>query len=503
LGNDDLVAGLEAVARLGRHADTLRARFAGEIAQRSKPTMTGGGLARVAGFGDAGKMVSKVTGGSVAGAKRSIEAGEALAPEVPRDPRTGGVVTDTSADASSPNGPDASTPVKPAPPRFPVLAEAALSGDLSVEVVGVITAGLNMVTDRIASDTLHELERRLVDKAKSLTVHEVRRMVARAVAQVDVPGLQARERRNFDDRFLTWSEDHTGMVTFSGRLDVVTAAPIRTTIEQMVTAQYRARRDQDPTEQDQRSVGQMRADALAELCRHALGCKETKTSGIRATIVVRAHLKDLIAGIGLGSIDGINQPVSVSELRRLAGDAGIIPEVLGGEGVVLDLGRTTRFFTEPQRLALIERDGGCAKCHAPPEHCEAHHIVWWAHGGRTDLSNGVMLCTRCHHDVHRQGWNIVVHGNRVDFIPPATIDPDRRPQPGGTAALNIDVGSIGPPADEHHVPAPGDDHGADDHFADDFYQGDDFYPADDDHFVDNNMIREWENAARAIGARQP
>jgi hypothetical protein len=494
LANDDLVAGLEAVARLGRHADTLRARFAGEIAQRSRPTMTGGGLARVAGFGDAGKMVSKVTGGSVAGAKRSIEAGEALAPEVPRDPRTGGVMVD-AADASSPNGPDASTPVTPAPPRFPVLAEAALAGDLSVEVVGVITAGLNMVTDRIPSDTLRELERRLVDKAKSLTVHEVRRMVARAVAQVDVPGLEARERRNFDDRFLTWSEDHTGMVTFTGRLDVVTAAPIRTTIEQMVTAQYRARRDQDPTEQDQRSVGQMRADALAQLCRHALGCKETKTSGIRATIVVRAHLKDLIAGMGLGSIDGINQPVSVSELRRLAGDAGIIPEVLGGDGVVLDLGRTTRFFTEPQRLALIERDGGCAKCHAPPEHCEAHHIVWWAHGGRTDLSNGVMLCTRCHHDVHRQGWEIIVHGNRVDFIPPATIDPDRRPQPGGIAALDIDVGSIGPPADDHHVPAPGDDHGADDYFADAFDLG------DDDHFVDNNMIREWENAARAISVR--
>jgi hypothetical protein len=440
LGNDDLVAGLEAVAKLGRVTDTLQARCAGEIAQRSKPTMTGGGLARVAGFGDAGKMVSKVTGGSVAGAKRSIEAGEALTPEVPRDPRTGGVVTDLSTDAA-----DAVGAVKPAPPRFPVLAEAALAGDLSVEVVGLITAGLNMIADTIASETLHELERRLVDKAKSLTVHEVRRMVARAVAQVDVPGLEARERRNFDNRYVTWTEDHTGMVTLTGRLDVVTAAPIRTTIEQMVTAQYRARRDQDPTEQDQRSVGQMRADALAELCRHALGCKETKTSGIRATIVVRAHLKDLIAGIGLGSIDGINQPVSVSELRRLAGDAGIIPEILGSDGVVLDLGRTTRFFTEPQRLALIERDGGCAKCHAPPEHCEAHHIVWWAHGGRTDLSNGVMLCTRCHHDVHRQGWEIIVHGNRVDFIPPATIDPDRRAQPGGINALDIDVGSIGPP----------------------------------------------------------
>ena len=50
------------------------------------------------------------------------------------------------------------------------------------------------------------------------------------------------------------------------------------------------------------------------------------------------NLRDLPTGRGLGRIDGTNQPVSVSQLRRLAGDAGIIPEVLGDQGEVLDLG---------------------------------------------------------------------------------------------------------------------------------------------------------------------
>jgi len=107
-------------------------------------------------------------------------------------------------------------------------------------------------------------------------------------------------------------------------------------------------------------------------------------------------------------------------------------------------------FTRAQRLALVERDGGCAKCHAPPEHCEAHHIRWWEHGGRTDLANGVMLCTRCHHDVHRQGWEILVRGGSVDFIPPPQIDPMRRARPGGLAA--IDVGDV-----ERPPHAPWDD----------------------------------------------
>ncbi len=207
------------------------------------------------------------------------------------------------------------------------------------------------------------------------------------------------------------------MVTLSGKLDAVTAAPIRTVIEQMVTHQFRARRDQDPSEPDQRRwVRCVLMPCL--ICRHALGCKQTDQSGVRTTMVVRMTQRDIEAGKGLGRVDGTDQPVSVGQLRRLAGDAGIIPEVLGGDSEVLDLGRKVRMFTRAQRIALMERDGGCAKCHAPPEHCEAHHIRWWDKGGTTDLSNGVMLCTRCHHDIHRQGWDIHVHAGRVDFIPP-------------------------------------------------------------------------------------
>jgi hypothetical protein len=315
-----------------------------------------------------------------------------------------------------------------------------------VDAAGLLTAGLETIADRVSGERLHEVERRLVDRAVNLAAHEVRRMVAFAVARADLSGHEERERRQHAERFLAWKEDHTGMVTFTGRLDTVTAAPIRTVIEQIVTHDFRARRDQDPSEVDQRTAGQMRADALFEVCRHALGCKNTGTSGIRTTIVVRIDKRDLDAGRGLGSIDGTNGPVSVGELRRLAGDAGIIPEVLGDQGEVLDLGRTKRVFTGAQRIALLERDGGCAKCHAPPEHCEAHHIRWWERGGGTDLSNGVMLCTRCHHDIHRQGWGIEVQGGRVAFIPPPQIDPERRARPGGMVA--IDIGRLDLP-EEH------------------------------------------------------
>jgi hypothetical protein len=270
-----------------------------------------------------------------------------------------------------------------------------------------------------------------------------------------VTGLQEREKRQYAERFFTWAEDLKGTVTFTGRMDAVTAAPIRTVIDQIVTQQFRNRRDHDPTDPDKRTPGQMRADALFDICRHALGCTQTDRSGVRTTIVVRMNKSDLDTGEGVGVIDGITVPVSVGELRRLAGDAGIIPAVLGGDSEVLDLGRKVRMFTPAQRLALLERDGGCAKCHAPPEHCEAHHIRWWNQGGTTDLSNGVMLCTRCHHDIHRQGWGILIEGATVTFVPPDTIDPLQRAIPGGTAAITLTHPDSGEnSAHTQHAPNP-------------------------------------------------
>ncbi|MBC7297461.1 MAG: DUF222 domain-containing protein [Demequina sp.] len=407
-----------------------------------------------------------MTGGTTAGAWRSIEVGLALMPVVV--PPTAGA--DAATDSTYPDAAASDVPSSPPTPRYPVVAEAALAGDLSVEAAGLITVGLETLTDRISAAQLHALEGRLVLKAVHLAVHEVRRLVTTAVAKADLPGLEERERRQHAERFVVFKEDHTGMVTFTGKLDAVTAAPIRTVIEQVVTQDFRARRHQDPMSPDRRTadvrtVGQMRADALFQICRHALGCKNTDQSGVRTTIVVRMTKNAFDCGQGVGRIDGTDQPVSVGQLRRLAGDAGVIPAVLGGDSEVLDLGRRKRMFTRAQRLALLERDGGCAKCHAPPEHCEAHHIDWWDNGGTTDLANGVMLCTRCHHDIHRHGWNIRVQAGRVEFIPPPTINPTRQPQPGGLAALEVlpdqadDVGDTGDAGshDDHDPPGnPGE-----------------------------------------------
>jgi hypothetical protein len=37
---------------------------------------------------------------------------------------------------------------------------------------------------------------------------------------------------------------------------------------------------------------------------------------------------------------------------------------------------------------------------------EAHHIVWWRHGGRTDLDNLLLICSFHHRLVHGYGWRM-------------------------------------------------------------------------------------------------
>ncbi|OPX16929.1 HNH endonuclease, partial [Gordonia sp. i37] len=41
-----------------------------------------------------------------------------------------------------------------------------------------------------------------------------------------------------------------------------------------------------------------------------------------------------------------------------------------------------------------------------------------------------LLCTSCHDDVHHHGWDIIMGFDRHPWlIPPASIDPKRRPLP--------------------------------------------------------------------------
>ncbi len=126
--------------------------------------------------------------------------------------------------------------------------------------------------------------------------------------------------------------------------------------------------------------------------------------GVGATVVVtmtHQQLLDDLDAAGVCTLD-TGGLISAAEARRLACRAGIIPMVLGSPSVVLDAGRRARFFTEPMRLALAHRDGGCTAqdCDVPAAMCHAHHDTPYSQGGATSVTNGRLLCGHHHRRIH-------------------------------------------------------------------------------------------------------
>ena len=82
------------------------------------------------------------------------------------------------------------------------------------------------------------------------------------------------------------------------------------------------------------------------------------------------------------------------------------PVVVGGPGRA-NLGRASRLASEDQRRLLRALYATCAidGCTVPFGACVIHHVVWWRHGGRTDLDNLVPICIRHHHRLHDGGWS--------------------------------------------------------------------------------------------------
>jgi hypothetical protein len=76
-----------------------------------------------------------------------------------------------------------------------------------------------------------------------------------------------------------------------------------------------------------------------------------------------------------------------------------------------DAGRTLREPSQALRDLLATIDG--ERCRFPSctrkRKLHAHHTVEWALGGRTDLANLILLCSRHHTVVHTEGFRLTLH----------------------------------------------------------------------------------------------
>ena len=281
--------------------------------------------------------------------------------------------------------------------EFPATLDALRSGE--------ITTGHARVIARVGADPDHADEPALLEMARGYPVDMFARMTRHYMSSQDST---EEHKRQYENRWASMIQDPDGSWRLSAYFDYSTGKRVSIAFNQMVRA-YRNGEGPGTRATSQ----QRRADALANLITGEGGYARPKT-----TLLVIADY-DTVSGElkNLRYDDGL--PVPVDQIAKLAADARILPAIFDAEGDPLWLGRAQRDASRGQRIALAARDGGCVNCGSPFEGSEPHHIEWFARGGPTDIDNLCLLCERCHHLIHDDGWQLRSVDGRLQLRPPS------------------------------------------------------------------------------------
>jgi hypothetical protein len=308
------------------------------------------------------------------------------------------------------------------PARLPVVREALEDGVLDPEHVEAILRVMNKIPTHAPGDTADIVEKHLVEIAREAPASVVREHGQTLLARIDPDGDQPKEELAEPKNSLRYSRSRDGRVHLTANLEPETG-------EELVAMVDTLAKPEGP--EDQRSLEQRQGDALCDIIHHAIDAPDLPTrGGEKPHLNATMDYIDLVDGVGRATLES-GVELSVSAVRRIACDCGVVPMVMSGTSVPLDVGRTRRLVSTKQRVALNARDKGCAfpNCSRPARWSDAHHIVSWLDGGPTNLDNLVLLCRRHHRIIHHSDWVVRMTGTGIpEFVPPRWIDPLQIPR---------------------------------------------------------------------------
>ncbi|QMU22860.1 DUF222 domain-containing protein [Gordonia rubripertincta] len=302
----------------------------------------------------------------------------------------------------------------------------AADGRLAGEVVDAIVRGISTIEKR--SPTALSDEDRTIYQTELLTqalsgatpaeIQKHAQTISNTIADFE-DGVPACDDRSLD------TLSHA--VTDDARIEI--RANVTQTVGEKFIAMIDERsipRPEPDGAEDRRSAEQRRADALEILLDQAAVGAAMDTIGTPRT--------QLLLTIPADGSDPAHLPwtgpVTQAAAKQLSCDGTLTEIIIDGETVPLAMGREQRLFPTHLRKSIIIRDRCCIKCGAPPSHTQSHHIQHWSDDGDTDLDNGCLLCQRCHTQVHHHGWDVIMGFDRHPWlVPPADVDPQRRPLP--------------------------------------------------------------------------
>ena len=272
--------------------------------------------------------------------------------------------------------------------QMPATKEALADGEVSQAAMGMLLSAREAHPQEFA-----RAEDTLVEAARTLPVRDLRRAVEHWKEVVEPEAMVREEASRFERRGLHVSPTFEGMVRVDGNLDPETGQGLITALQAVIDPWARSGTE------DSRTPAQRRADALGEVCRGFLDrADRAVVGGERPHVTVVVDLEALEGRAGRRRELTDAGRISPEAARRLACDASVSRVITSGASEPLEVGRRTRVVPASLHRAVVVRDHHCTfpECDRPASWCDAHHVIHWTDGGRTDLSNLVLLCRRHH-----------------------------------------------------------------------------------------------------------
>ncbi|WP_311210228.1 MULTISPECIES: DUF222 domain-containing protein [unclassified Aeromicrobium] len=301
-----------------------------------------------------------------------------------------------------------------------LIENALAAGVISTKQADLISRALANLPEDVTAEQRERCEETLLKDAQKLTLKDLRRRAARITEtyrkkteEVDADEDEILRRREEEARkktsFSMW-DNNDGTVTGRFTLPEAQGAMLKTALDALAAPHQKVGTVNAATgEMDEVGFGQSYPQrlghAFATLVEHLPADSLPSNGGVSAVVTVNLDLDTLLGGVkAAGLSDGTR--ISAGEARRLACSAQIVPMVLNGKPLPLDLGSANRYFNRSSRRAMEKRDMGCTTpgCDRDARWTEAHHLNPYAISKTTDIRDGALLCPFHHHRAHDQGW---------------------------------------------------------------------------------------------------
>ncbi|WP_425843222.1 DUF222 domain-containing protein [Agrococcus sp. TSP3-2-1] len=318
------------------------------------------------------------------------------------------------------------------PAKYPAVAAGLATGDLSFAQAQAIVSTLEPAAPRADVEQLRVAEQSLVghatDPGMPLPPEQLTVLARRCVALLDPDGVLPNDERQRAMRYLRVRQQSDGSWLTTMRSPAEEGSKLKAMADAWGGPRVKvafhddrcARGGCDGTDcdgtvegepsLDDRTPEQKGHDAVIALITAHAGSGDAPVAGGEPPVLTYvgtidaydAHRQGLSHPERTLTIEHTGSLVPIEGVDQLLCHAAIEQLIVDEHGHPLWLGRTKRIFNRAQRRALAKRDKGCRVpgCGMPAAWCEAHHIVPWQLGGKTDIDNGILVCSFHHHEIH-------------------------------------------------------------------------------------------------------